>query len=180
MKKALTILLVIALGRVCIQAERIIELENPNFEQGLSGWNNKLDNKMSMAVGDAAHEGELGIRVNDDSAAKGSSLYSNKFRVAAGKVYQLRFWARAVSGDGVGVYMVFYDSQGKSLMETKEQETKNNLTPISVPGTQLTWKEFLVRKTAPEGSVEAQVWIHSYSSNQSVSDFDDFHIVELD
>lgn len=165
---------------ISIHAEPALELDNPGFERGLRGWVNKVDNDMSQATAEARHEGDMGLRVTDDRPDAGSSLYSSKFAVSSGKVYQLRFWARAISGEGAGVYIVFYNAQGKTFMETKEEELKNHLDPVTIPATQSEWKEFLMRKTAPAGAVEARVWIHSYTTNKSITDFDEFRLAELD
>lgn len=180
--KQLTLLIAVLL-QVTVATGRTepgIEIQNPGFEHGLRDWINKQDNGMSQAIAEARHDGELGLRVEDNQTNAGSSLYSNKFRVTAGKVYQLRFWARMISGDGVGVYIVFYDAKGKTFMETKEEELKNHLDPLTIPMKQTEWKEFILRKAAPEGAVEARIWIHSYTSSQSISEFDEFHLVELD
>lgn len=180
MKPLLAVCGLLVLAVVPGRADQAVELDNPGFEQGLAGWDAAKDNGMSQAIAEAAHDGSLGLRVTDASPKDGSSLASRRFKAVPGKIYQARFWSRAVAGEGVGVYILFFDAAGKSFNLTKEKEIQFDLGPLGIPSSQKEWKEFLIRKTAPEGAVEGQVWIHSYSGAQATADFDEFHVVELE
>ncbi|MBI4978099.1 MAG: heparinase II/III family protein [Spirochaetes bacterium] len=156
-----------------------IHLESPGFEKNIDGWENSGGNGMSVVSADAKHSGDYGLRINDANVNAGSSLYSARFKVTAGNFYQTHFWARCVSGDGIGVYLLFYNKEGKSFSFTKEMETKYKLTPFILPKDQGDWKEYILRKSPPEGAVEGQLWIHSFNSSQVTADFDDFRLIEL-
>src|SRR5215207_9633880 len=70
---------------------------NGDFERGVDGWISK-DNGMSQVKPEAAHTGQLGLRVSDESADKGSSFGSRLAPATVGKSYLLRAWARQMSG----------------------------------------------------------------------------------
>lgn len=179
MKYALLITTAVTLSCLTANAEQVLSITNPGFEQKLADWDNQLDRGMSETTAEAAHEGSLGLRVTDSDPQAGSSLFSVPFKVTPGKIYQLRFWGRMLKGDGVGIYIAFYTADGKSLIARKEDEARYQLDPLSLPKQQKEWKEFLVRKTAPDTAVEGRIWIHSYISTQTIADFDEFHLVEL-
>ena len=178
--KWIQVFALLALTSVVGKAERIIDLENPGFEKGLDGWDKTDDAGMSQAAPEAIHDGALGLRITDTDAKAGSSLATSKFQVTPGKTYQARFWSRVVSGEGMGVYIQFFDSAGKLIGSTQELQIKYDLLPLILPVGQREWKEFLTRKAAPEGAVEGRIWIHSFISAQVTADFDDFHLVEMD
>lgn len=173
------LLIAVALSGLTANAEQVLTIANPGFEQKLAEWDNQRDRGMSETTAEAAHDGTLGLRVTDSDPQAGSSLFSVPFKVTPGKIYQLRFWGRMVTGDGIGVYIAFYTADGKSLIALKEDETRYQLEPLSLPNKQKEWKEFLLRKTAPDTAVEGRIWIHSYISTQAMADFDAFHLVEL-
>jgi hypothetical protein len=156
--------------------EKLIELQNPSFEGDLSGWSANGDNGMSLPSPEAAHTGKIGLRVTDNNAQKGSSLATERFPVSPGKNYQSQFWARTVSGDGIGVYLRFFDAGGKMLTW---QDLKNEIV-VRVPGSAASWSQFLVRGVAPKGAASISVWIHSFSATKVVADFDDFTLVEIE
>ena len=170
----------LCLGAGPVRAEQSLDPENPGFERGLDGWDLADDGGMSKAVPDAAHDGQYGLRVADASATAGSSLASAKFKVVPGKSYQARFWARMVAGDGIGVYLQFFDAAGHSFASSKEMEAKYDLVPFVLSAKQKEWKEFLISKVAPEGAVEGRIWVHSFLSATVTADFDGFHLSELD
>lgn len=178
MKSLLLIIFAVLLSGLSASAESV-PITNPGFEQGLADWENKLDHGMSEATAEAVHEGAMGLRVTDSNPTAGSSLFSIPFKVTPGKMYQLRFWGRMVTGDGVGVYIAFYNAEGKSLIALKEDEVKYQLEPLTLPKKQKEWKEFLLRKKAPDTAVEGRIWIHSYISSEVVADLDEFRLAEL-
>lgn len=162
------------------QAGQTLELTNPGFENDIDDWDPKGDGDMSKAVPEAAHSGSKGLRVTDASLEAGSSLVSKQFDAAGGKFYQARFWARNIEGFGVGVYLRFYDKDGKMIAADPETEKELDLGPTQVEKEQTEWKQLLCRKKAPDGSVKVQIFIHSYQNFTVTADFDDFTLAEVD
>ncbi len=155
-------------------AESVMPLANAGFEDGLSGWNAAGDNAMSAAVPEAARSGKLGLRVTDASGTLGSSVASKRFPAAAGRTYEVRFQGRAVKGEGIAVYLRFYDAKGDHLTRP---ELKNQVN-VPIRRTDTAWKAFTKEGVAPAGSVQVEVWIHSFTKNVVTVDFDDLVLVE--
>lgn len=155
-------------------AESVIPLANAGFEEGLAGWNAAGDNAMSAVVPEAAKSGKLGLRVTDTSDTLGSSVASKRFPAVAGRAYEVRFQARAVKGEGIAVYLRFYNAKGEFLTRP---ELKNQINvPVRRGDTE--WKAFSKEGVAPAGSVHVEVWIHSFTKNVVTADFDDLVLVE--
>ena len=96
-----------------LSAETAIDLKNGDFELQGEGW---AADKMSVVTKDAAHGGNFGIRITDESPTEGSSCRSAAMAVTAGKAYAVRFWARNPARRGaVGVYMQFFDARNNML-----------------------------------------------------------------
>ena len=157
-------------------AERIIPLPNPGFEERTTLWNNTNDNGMSAAVPEAAQSGKLGLRVTDESDTLGSSLAAQRFPATPGKTYEVRFQGRIIKGEGVAVYLRFYDAKGGYL---NTPELKNQIN-VSVRRGDTQWKQLAKKGVAPAGAIQVEVWVHSFSKNVVTADFDDFVLVECD
>jgi oligo-alginate lyase len=155
-------------------AESVIPLANAGFEEGLAGWSAVGDNAMSAVVPEAAKSGKLGLRVTDTSDTLGSSVASKRFPAVPGRSYEVRFQARAVKGEGIAVYLRFYNAKGEFLTRP---ELKNQINvPVRRGDTE--WKAFSKEGVAPAGSVHVEVWIHSFTKNVVTADFDDLVLVE--
>lgn len=157
-------------------AETVITVPNSGFEQKGEGWKADQDNGMSTFVAEAAHTGKLGLRVTDASATLGSSLASARFPASAGKSYEVRFFGRNVKGQGIAVYLKFYDAAGK-LLNTPELKNQVN---VAVRRTDTEWKQFSVAGAAPATATQVEIWVHSFSKNEVTADFDDFVLVQRD
>jgi hypothetical protein len=157
------------------RAETPLALANGDFEQQLTGWNATGDNGMSAAVAEAAHTGKLGLRVTDTSDTLGSSLAAAKFPATPGKTYEVRFASRVIKGNYVGVYLRFYDAKG-GYLNTPEKKNQNILR-MTTKDTE--WKDRTLKGVAPEGAVQVEVWVHSFTKGQVTADFDGFTFFEL-
>lgn len=157
------------------RAEKPLALANGDFEQQLTGWTASNDNGMSAVVAAAAHTGKLGLRVTDTSDTLGSSLAAAKFPATPGKTYEVRFASRVIKGNAVGVYVRFYNAKGEYL-NTPEKKNQN-IFRMTVKDTE--WKERALKGVAPEGAVQVEVWIHSFTKGQVTADFDGFSFFEL-
>jgi hypothetical protein len=159
-----------------VAAETALPLANAGFEERLTGWNNANDNGMSAAVPEAARGGKLGLRVTDTSDTLGSSLAAKRFPTTPGKTYEIRFQGRIVQGEGIAVYLRFYDAKGAYL---NTPELKNQIN-VPVRRTDTEWKQFSKKGVAPAGAVQGEVWIHSFTKNVVTADFDDFVLVAIE
>jgi hypothetical protein len=158
-----------------VRAEKPLALVNGDFEQQLTGWSATGDNGMSAAVAVAAHSGKLGLRVTDASDTLGSSVATAKFPAVAGKTYAVRFASRVITGNAIGVYLRFYDAKG-GYLNTPEKKNQNILRMTTKD---TAWKDQVLKGVAPEGSVQVEVWVHSFTKGQVTADFDGFSLVEL-
>ncbi len=158
-----------------LAAEKNLPLPNAGFEDKLASWNSTNDHGMSVAVPEAARSGKLGLRVTDASDTLGSSLAAKRFPATPGKSYEVRFQARIVKGEGIAVYIRFYNAKGEFL---NRPELKNQIN-VAVRRSDTEWKEFTKRGVAPAGAVQVEVWVHSFTKNVVTADFDDFTLVEL-
>lgn len=148
---------------VCAQA-----LVDPGFEKDLTEWQNRFDYNLSSASEEAARSGKLGLRIADESEQKGSSIESMMMDVEPGKVYEVSFWARTVSGTGaVAVSLIYRDDQDKELQKKKPGV-------LARPGPE--WEEFRAKGKAPETANTVSVWIHSLALEMVTMDIDDFEI----
>ena len=81
-----------------------------------AGWTvGEVDGGMTTIVPEAARQGQLGLRVVDESGTDGSDCRSVPIPVASGRTYELRFWGRNVAGSGIGIYLHFHDATGRTL-----------------------------------------------------------------
>ena len=158
-----------------VRAEKPLALANGDFEQQLTGWTATGDNGMSAVVAEAAHSGKFGLRVTDASDTLGSSLAAAKFPATAGKTYEVRFASRVIKGNALGVYVRFYNAKGEFL-NTPEKKNQN-IFRMAAKDTE--WKQNSLKGVAPEGAVQVEVWIHSFTKGQVTADFDGFTLVEL-
>jgi hypothetical protein len=168
--------LFLALSSLGSAAESVIAVPNAGFEQKGEGWKAEQDNGMSAFVPEAAHTGKLGLRVTDASASLGSNLMSPRFPATAGKSYEVRFYGRNVKGQGIAVYLKFYDAAGKLL---NTPELKNQIT-AAVKRNDTEWKQFSVAGVAPATATQVEIWVHSFIKNEVTADFDDFVLVQRD
>lgn len=157
------------------RAEKVLPLPNGDFEAQLSDWNAANDHGMSAVAADAARAGKAGLRVTDTSDTLGSSLASKRFPSSSGKIYEVRFSGRLISGSGIAVYLRFYDVKG-GFLNTPEKKNQN-LKALGAGDRD--WANHALRGIAPEGATQVEVWIHSYSRNKVTAEFDNVVLVEL-
>jgi hypothetical protein len=140
-----------------------------------AGWTiSEDDGGMSAIIPAAARQGKLGLRVVDESDTLGSDCRSAKIPITGGKTYELKYWARNLSGTGIGMYLHFHDETGRALNDQRPNQIISSLPPE-----QQEWHEFRVYGTAPAAAVTLSVWIHSYSGSKVQAEYDDFQVSEL-
>lgn len=151
-----------------------LPLLNPGFEDGQNGWRFK-DSGMSLVLGDAAHSGKSGLRINDESPDQGSDVACARFVTEPGKKVTARFWARQVEGEGLGVYLRFFKGDGTCL-NTKELETE---IKVVIPAEARDWQKFEVSAPVPEEAIEGEIWIRSWSHAIVRAELDDFELEQM-
>lgn len=161
----------VLLAAVGIARAEPVALLNPGFEDGQTGWRFK-DSGISLVLGEAAHSGKAGLRINDESPDLGSDVACARFVTEPGKRVTARFWARQIEGDGLGVFLRFFKGDGTCL-NTKELETE---IKVVVPGDARDWKKFEVSGTVPEEAIEGEIWIRSWSHAVVKAELDDFEL----
>jgi hypothetical protein len=97
------------------RAETVLPLPNPGFEEALAGWTDTTKPPMCETIPAAAHSGTLGLRITDRDRTTGSNLRSGALPARPGAAYALRFLGRTLDGEGMGVYLQFFDTQGRGL-----------------------------------------------------------------
>lgn len=148
-------------------------LPNPGFESGGSDW--VISDRMSTIVPEAAHSGQLGMRVADERKDAGSSVTSRAFPVTPGQEVTLKFWGRTDKGF-LGVYLWFKTASGQLIKEDKFKVI-GGVPMVAVKGTE--WTQHTLTATAPENAASVSIWIHSWGSATGVADLDDFELTGL-
>jgi len=141
-----------------------IALTNPGFEKVLQGWKIVQTAGLVRTMTDAAHSGNRGLRVADDSTER-NSIVSYSFPFVPGDEYECRFWARVVSGKGVTVSLQFANAEGAALENS-----------VEVPAGTKQWKEFTVTAKAPNRAVKGEIAIATTEGGTALVDFDDFRL----
>jgi len=161
------------LAALCLRAaERELPLANPGFERGLEGWRAEHDFGLSQPHSEAAHRGELGLRVVKETVEHGSSLVSERFPVREDRVYEASWHGRVLSGGGAAVYLRFFDEEGRHLNPWPRY--RDMLGMESRPE----WRHHVFQATPPDGSREVEIWIRVFVASRGVFDFDEFRLVE--
>jgi len=146
---------------------------NGDFEHAMDGWDNAKDNGMSLVSPEAAHGGGFGLRVSDEEPDKGSSLATDHFPASPGQTYEVRFWARIMSGKDAIVYIQYFDTKNKLLT------SKDSGKQIQIRVLGGTWREYRGKGTAPDGTASTRIWIHTTNPTKAIADFDDFTFCEV-
>jgi hypothetical protein len=157
------------------RAEKPIAIANGGFEEQLTGWDVTRDNGMSVATAEAARKGKFGLRVTDKSDTLGSSLGTKQIPVTPGKAYEARFSARLVSGQGIAVYIRFFNAKGE-VLNTLEKKNQNS---VGITRAAKEWTDFSVKGVAPADAAKVDVWVHSFLKNVVTADFDEISFFEL-
>ncbi|MBN8709018.1 MAG: carbohydrate binding domain-containing protein [Verrucomicrobia bacterium] len=150
-----------------------LALVNPGFEQNTEGWRasgEDTKNNLSSAQAEAAHSGQLGLRVEQGDGGPGSWMESSKLEVQPGKSYRLSFWARSHNQSGAGVWLIFKDESGKKIDVPAEQGAKQITQGAGA------WTEYTMDFTPPQGAASVTFAVHCYSQRPCLADFDDFSV----
>jgi oligo-alginate lyase len=148
-------------------------LANPSFELGMAGWTAMdSDRGRSRIVPAAARSGALGLLVDDRSAAEGGDLFSERMEAYSGSGYELSFWVQARAGDGLAVYLNFYDAAGIRLHPAEHFQ---RFAPEPSEG----WVRRILPAIAPPGTASMAVRVMSFNHARIEAWLDDFVLREV-
>ncbi|AKJ64649.1 heparinase II/III domain-containing protein [Kiritimatiella glycovorans] len=146
-------------------------LPNGNFELRAVGWS-ILDEGMGTIVKKDAGEGTWSLRVRDRRENDGSSIYSPLFPVRPKQDYELRGIARHLEGEGLGVYVRYYDADGEMMSDLRKEGALGALSPSDE------WEPFSFSFEGEGDAAYARIWIHSYNSAEVDVLIDDLAVEE--
>lgn len=154
-------------------------LSNPSFERlkdgNLVGWSVE-DKGITSLVESGAHTGKRALRLCDRSDVDGSSVTSERIRTKPGKRYAVLLWAFFEEGDpgGLGVYLRFWDEEGRELHEARERSCHIATTR------QGEWAPTFFVVDPPPEAREIAVWLHTFSKAKITCLVDDVQLYGLD
>jgi hypothetical protein len=79
-----------------------------------------------------------------------------------------------VEGEGLGVYIRFYDEQLRELIPAGGSGPVH----LALAGNQRQWRQYSIEARAPAGTAAVRVWVHSFNSGLVTADFDEFRLLE--
>ncbi|MBP89633.1 MAG: hypothetical protein CMJ64_23470 [Planctomycetaceae bacterium] len=141
---------------------------NPSFEQAeaegfvADDWKTREGIQVER-ITDGGRTGEACVRFSDDSTDKGQMLECRRIPARPGGNYTASAWLRTSDSCRPGVYLNFYDLNGRRI-EHRYERTK---------GSPADWQKVVVQQTAPESAWEVAVAIYSYVSDVGVFEADD-------
>lgn len=153
-----------------------VSLENPGFENGLTGWKADKNEKMFAAIPDAASIGKSGLRITDDDARQGGRLVSTAVPVTENHIYQLDIWGRLLSKDpGTNIFLEFRAADGKVLKGVQQ--------PRYYGGCSVKYgnafENYVCKIGAPAGAVTAAVAVETWGSGLTTTDVDDIQLWDI-
>ena len=155
-----------------LPTDRIL-LRNGGFENGAQDWNLPVDG-MGAVVTDRAATGHASLQINDHDPLRGSDVSSAQMPVKPDADYMLRGQVFHQDGEGLGMYMRFFDADRNSL---NTPDAHGNTAPIgTVKGTTGMWTPFSLHFHSPAGAKRMQLWIHSFNAAQANVYLDDLAI----
>lgn len=143
-------------------------LSNPSFEQAdaedlvADDWNRR-DGISVVRVSESGHTGQAFARFVDDSESKGQMLESRRIPARPGGKYTASVWLRTSDTCRPGVYVNFYDLNGRRI-EHRFDRTK---------GSPKNWQRVVVEETAPDEAWEVSLAIYAYTGDVGTFDADD-------
>lgn len=147
------------------------KLSDPGMEKGTETWEiNKYDKGISRFVAEAARTGKMGLEVDDQDAQAGSEVFSEHVSAPPGTAWKATFWAKITEGDGIGVYLSFFDGAGQPVPFPDAKDIPH----VSISSAKSEWKEYEVTAVVPEGCDSIAVRVHSYKDSVVKAYLDDF------
>jgi len=150
-------------------------LENPDFENGLTGWTVTPAGAPAFQVtAEAASMGKTGLRILP--AETPSHLYSKRFPASPGQIFRFTAWMCPNGSRVASIALEFYDAQGKVLAPVNTP----GFWPSSVPKNEGQFNMTVLQAAAPQDAASVAVHIQAPRSKDGPSlDIDDCSFVEL-
>lgn len=180
--------LLLALGVLIrpLNAQTVMPLVNPGFEEDLYGWTvNAADSAVASADSEAASLGKKGLRLQTTKECPAFKVQSSAVPVTAGKNYGVEFWSAGggknpVEGanDRVLVKILFKDANGKEIVP----EVKPEARPRAYAGVNggPVVRNYPMAARAPEGAVSLFLQMEVARKEPGAPvDVDDFLVKEL-
>ncbi len=164
--KSLTMFLFAACSTAAADDTNLVP--NPSFEQadaeGLiaDDWTSRVGIKVER-LADGGRTGKARVRLSDDSPAQGQMLESRRIPARPGGSYTASAWFRTSDACRPGVYVNFYDLNGRRIEHRYERTT----APAE------DWQQVVVQQAAPEIAWEVAVAVYSYAGDVGVFEADD-------
>jgi len=133
-------------------------LFNGGFELADMGW--QIDDKLTTLSSEFAASGRSALRIRDDSETDGSNIISSRVAVRAGAPMTLSGKHYTISGQGVGVYVRYYNQANQMLNEVSAGGNMKALLVLQ-PAAFNTWESFSAPFTPPPETAYIRLWIHS-------------------
>lgn len=143
-------------------------VSNPSFERADAGdlladeWTTREGIVVERST-EGGHTGKAFARFKDDSAAKGQMLECRRIPARPGGVYTASAWLRTSDTCRPGVYLNFYDLNGRRI-EHRFERTE---------GSPKDWQRVVVEETAPDAAWEVALAIYAYGGDVGTFDADD-------
>jgi hypothetical protein len=171
--RALATAIFSALAAAAAPAQAPHLLPNGDFEGDPGIWRIKENVPMTQVIPEAAHQGSMGLRVEDDDPAEGSSAVSPRIDVEPGRRYRISFRGRTTTPGAIGVYAWFYKKAAGAFIG----QNPAPMTAINQSGSD--WHPYSFEVEAPAEAGFMALWVHSLGKGTGSADLDDFVIEEL-
>jgi hypothetical protein len=171
-KQLLQLSIFLVAGFSVLRADQSLDLINGGFEDGLTGWSVQNYSAGVTVVADAKKDGAMGARLTETAGNGNPILLSKLLPATPGKTYEVKFWARVVSGAAFGAYIHFFNTGFAQMPSSGPTQYIDNQTS--------TWTQFDIKRTAPDGAMRVAVAFQTFTNQPVVVDVDSVSITELD
>lgn len=147
-------------------------LTNPGFEDGQDGWKINEKETISTVIGDAAHEGKMGLRINDESKENGANISTDRFPVTPGQKVSIGFFGRSTV-EGIGAVMIMpYGAGNRAILN----ENGKPECVIAIKKDNGDWDRYDAEYTVPDGADSVSISIRTWTGSVGSADLDDFEL----
>ncbi|MFO7946272.1 MAG: carbohydrate binding domain-containing protein [Armatimonadota bacterium] len=158
-----------------------IPVVNPGFEGGLegeapAGWHpyGGGTKDTALEMDDDAHSGDYSLRVIDEAPEIRDSKYATgvyqEVEAQPGKTYRATVWVKAISRN----------NEAPIYMQIRFLPDGQRHSVVLAPPVGGDWTSFSTMGTAPEGTEEIRLYLHTSHYHKSVTLLDDVSIEEID
>lgn len=146
-------------------------LANPGFEEGDQGWNISEKIPISSVVADAAHEGQQGLRISDESTEGSANIQSSRIPVESGQTVTLTFWARSNTETLAAVNLIPFTANNRPL-----SDDNGKFPAVYLKKGSGDWTFYEHQYVVPDEVTSIGLSIRSWTKSTGVADLDDFSL----